>query len=335
MSGFDLFRHPQQLDDARRAIDDLTGQTRILECFERTKNYLILPEVPAHVLKKCLVFIGALNSCDTDSTFYKEVSQLTLEEFKFCSIAFDGRRLKLIKGSFKASYVHAYMGMQHVSCANRPEIEKRLRHHLLKERKGSFQHLYKLAQHATNVRDMTPTDSGTPAGGFESRKRQRRDSHSQQSTSDGDIATFAEHRELLTKDPTQIVNESLQDLQTFVGVHRQSSYRQKQTRRPRVQYTLGYAFKHKLSEFFSPSFCKDMEQVATWGSDRTTTCIRAHYLEDAIEFDVEWGPEDDTVLNLDVFRDEAWGTIQVMKVNHLYIRTSPERGQSLVDSLFH
>merc|ERR1712000_720875 len=56
-----------------------------------------------------------------------------------------------------------------------------------------------------------------------------------------------------------------------------------------VLYSIAYVYKNQLDKYFAPSFVKRLEALSTWGGDKTTSCIRAHFLLEGVNFEVDLG----------------------------------------------
>ncbi|KAI3530809.1 hypothetical protein CABS02_14387 [Colletotrichum abscissum] len=101
-----------------------------------------------------------------------------------------------------------------------------------------------------------------------------------------------------------------------------------------VKYTLAYAHKAEIAKCFAPLFVERLRGTAAWGRDKTTTCIRAHALEDAVEFEIDWGYPA-APPTLDVFLEGAWGEVAIKQVTQLTIRVPFTKGQDVIQRLFY
>lgn len=317
---FDLFRHPELLSDVANLILDLQNQSRIVACFEHAKSQLRSPLLGSNDLNKCAAFIQALNDGTDKDNFYMEVSKLNLEELAFSSISFSERQLKMVRRCFKASDVEAYVRSQRVSCIERQEIFKRLNFYC--KEGGAFQKLYASARQAAKSTDANSSNRLPSASTIPQKRRL-------QSPRIGAQVFGQITNDVASSTTSNLGSKGLTESckNDSVSLSKQAPVRQ------RVNYTIAYAYKSELSKFVSPAFFRKMEHLATWGTSYTTACVRAHYLEDAIDFEIDW--EADDIDGSEVFRDESWGTVEMRRVNQLYIRASKHRGQPLVESLFY
>ncbi|KJZ78741.1 hypothetical protein HIM_02132 [Hirsutella minnesotensis 3608] len=111
-----IFRRPDTVQEVVILIRNLENQQRMLSAFQKAATRLRAPTLDTNVLKKCTEFIRAVDAGPESSVFVLEVAKLSLDELAFCSIAIGGKRLCLIRESFRACYVRAFMESQKVSC---------------------------------------------------------------------------------------------------------------------------------------------------------------------------------------------------------------------------
>ncbi|KAK0368483.1 hypothetical protein CLIM01_14162 [Colletotrichum limetticola] len=101
-----------------------------------------------------------------------------------------------------------------------------------------------------------------------------------------------------------------------------------------VKYTLAYAYKAGMENCFAPLFIEKLKGTAAWGIDKTTSCIRAHALEDAVEFEIDWGYPT-APPTPDIFQQEAWGEVAIKQVTQLTIRVPFNQGQDVIQRIFY
>ncbi|KAK1585890.1 uncharacterized protein LY79DRAFT_258395 [Colletotrichum navitas] len=99
-----------------------------------------------------------------------------------------------------------------------------------------------------------------------------------------------------------------------------------------VKYTLAYVYKAEMANFFTSLFIERLQGTPAWGIDRTTSCIRVHALEDAVEFEIDWGHPTAPSAR-DVFQQEAWGEVAMKEVTQLTIRVPFNKGQDVIQRL--
>jgi hypothetical protein len=108
-----------------------------------------------------------------------------------------------------------------------------------------------------------------------------------------------------------------------------------------VNYTFAYAYKHALDGVFQHSLIQQLETGPTWGSDKTTCCVRAYDLIDKMEFhlDVEGDFLEGLTIS-DVFQDEdviAAGDsirLETRKDTTIRIQTPITVGQPILNKIY-
>lgn len=104
-----------------------------------------------------------------------------------------------------------------------------------------------------------------------------------------------------------------------------------------VLYSIAYVYKTELNKYFKPSFVKRMEALYTWGGDKTTSCVRAHFHQEGVNFEVDLG-----VINLEpgsseILQDHVAAyegvRIETTKVNQLRVYVPSDLGKAMVDDL--
>lgn len=100
-----------------------------------------------------------------------------------------------------------------------------------------------------------------------------------------------------------------------------------------VTYSLAHAHKQQLNKFMSRPFIERLKGLPTWGPDRTTASIRAHFVDGNVVLDIDWTDQGSTLPT--VFRGEEWGTVHVKTTHQLLIQTSPERAGAIIQSIYH
>lgn len=104
-------------------------------------------------------------------------------------------------------------------------------------------------------------------------------------------------------------------------------------------YSIAYCHKSQLKNYFKSSFIDEMEKSPTWGGDRTTSCITAHFLPNAVHFHVNLGDSNHDFKAEDVFHDHLTQSaahhakVETKKVMQLTIHAPPETGEKMVNDI--
>lgn len=83
----------------------------------------------------------------------------------------------------------------------------------------------------------------------------------------------------------------------------------------------------------SQPFLEHLQGLPTWGLDRTTASIRAHYVEDDVVLDIDWSDGDSALPA--IFKEEEWGTVHVKTARQLLIRISPDRAGKIIQGIYY
>merc|ERR1712000_642334 len=102
-------------------------------------------------------------------------------------------------------------------------------------------------------------------------------------------------------------------------------------------YSIAYVYKNQLDKYFAPSFVKRLEALSTWGGDKTTSCIRAHFLREGVNFEVDLGGLNLEPRPLDVLHDSIASSdgvhVETRKVIQLTVHVPSDLGKAMVDDM--
>jgi hypothetical protein len=155
---FDIYSHPELLIEAKKELDILHEQIKIVEGLEHARARIAATRtrsLDSNTLSKCDAFVRSINNNASSTNFNLEVHKLSLDELAFCSISFEERRLKSVIHHFKASEVQTYMKKTQISCLDRPEIFRRLKRLYAESEGKPFQEVF-TAAHEEHNRCLRP-----------------------------------------------------------------------------------------------------------------------------------------------------------------------------------
>ncbi|OHE93908.1 hypothetical protein CORC01_10807 [Colletotrichum orchidophilum] len=98
-----------------------------------------------------------------------------------------------------------------------------------------------------------------------------------------------------------------------------------------VDYTFAYMFKtQEMFSIFSEPFMARIQSLATWGTERTTSCIRAHMTGKKMEFVFDWelptAPPVEEILS-----GPSQATVNIKHVTQLCLCVPYEEGQHMLN----
>ncbi|KAJ5454935.1 hypothetical protein N7530_012704 [Penicillium desertorum] len=124
---FNLYAHPESLNEIKKELTILREQVKIVEGLEHARARLAATvSLDSNTLSKCSAFIRCVNDNAFKPEFATELRKLSWDGLAFCSISFEERRLQYVVRHLRASDIQTYMRNAVVSCLDRPEISKRL-----------------------------------------------------------------------------------------------------------------------------------------------------------------------------------------------------------------
>ncbi|KAJ6027478.1 uncharacterized protein N7446_003930 [Penicillium canescens] len=139
---FDLYNHPECLNEVKKELTILSEQIKIVEGLEHARARLAATRsLDSNTLSKCDVFMRCVNDNAFKPDFALELRKLSWDGLAFCSISFEERRIRYLVRHLKASDIRTYMKNVGVSCLDRPEVSTRL-NRLSAESQGKPFHEY-------------------------------------------------------------------------------------------------------------------------------------------------------------------------------------------------
>ncbi|KAK1658541.1 hypothetical protein BDP55DRAFT_395619 [Colletotrichum godetiae] len=100
-----------------------------------------------------------------------------------------------------------------------------------------------------------------------------------------------------------------------------------------IDYTFAYMFKtEKMFSMFSESFMDRIQRLATWGTERTTSCIRAHISGKQMEFVFDWELPTAPPVE-EIFSGPSQATVNIKHATQLCLRVPYEEGQYMLNCM--